>query len=225
MEFLAGILLPEAVENSFFGADDKFVERRLLHESAHSAGGKTFVGGVAHVLRAFRMNEHGNAASGALAGGGYRVRVEPGVNRAVTFPAAVGSVQLPGDVAAEMLIGHEDDFIVRAEGAHHFFGVAGGHADIAFRLDFGGRIDVAYGFRAGMLGFKSAQLIAGDHVGHGAAGAKVGNENGLFRIEDRRGFGHEENAAEHDHVGVDLGCAAREFQRIAGIVGHILHFA
>jgi len=74
-----------------------------------------------------------------------------------------------------------------------------------------------------MLRLEFAELRAGDHVGHGAPGAGVGHQHGLVRIQDRRGFGHEMHAAEHDDGGVDFGGLAGEFEGIAREVGDVLH--
>ena len=76
-----------------------------------------------------------------------------------------------------------------------------------------------------MLRLQLAQLSAGDHVGHRTAGGRVGNEHRLVGIENRCRLGHEVDAAEDDHVGVDLGGAAREFEGIARVVGDVLDLA
>ncbi len=73
-----------------------------------------------------------------------------------------------------------------------------------------------------MLGLESAQLLAGDHVGHGAAGMFVRNDDGLAGIQNGRGFGHEMDAAEHDAFRIDLGGLAGEFKGVAVEVSDVL---
>ena len=62
----------------------------------------------------------------------------------------------------------------------------------------------------------------GHHVGHGAAGADLGQQHGLVRGEDGGAFGHEMDAAEHDHIMIGLCRGAGKFERIAGDVGDVL---
>ena len=102
-------------------------------------------------------------------------------------------------------------------------GVAGGAAAVAFGFHFGGGVDVADDFGAGVLRLELAELRAREHVGHGAAGAGVGHEHRLAGIEDGGGLGHEMHAAEDDDVGVDFGGLAGEFEGVAGEVGDVLH--
>ena len=106
---------------------------------------------------------------------------------------------------------------------HHALGVAGGDADVAFRLDLGRGVDVAHRKRAGMLRLERAQLLAGNHVGHRTARRRVRNEHDLGRIQDGGRLGHEIDAAEDDHVCLDLRGLARQLQRVAGEVGNVLH--
>jgi hypothetical protein len=158
--------------------------------------------------------------------GGLEVEDLPGID-----PRMGGAVAGPQDElaaegflddGAEMLVGDEDDVVafVAPDDVH---GVAGGAAAVAFGLHLGGGVDVADDLGAGVAGLEFAQLVAGDHVGHGAAGAGVGQEDGLAGIQDGGGFGHEMHAAEHDDAGGDLGGLAGEFEGVAGEVGDVLH--
>ena len=75
-----------------------------------------------------------------------------------------------------------------------------------------------------MLRLPLTQLIAGDRCGERAAGAEIGQQHGLVRAQDRRRLRHEVHAAEHDHLGVRFRGEAREPERVADVVGHVLHF-
>ena len=55
--------------------------------------------------------------------------------------------------------------------------------------------------------------------GQRAAGRQIGDQHGLFRIEQLGGLGHEVDAGEHDDVGIDLGGFARQQQAVADDVG------
>ena len=73
-----------------------------------------------------------------------------------------------------------------------------------------------------MLGLPRAQLVGGDRVGQRAAGVEVGDQDALVGRQDRRGLGHEVDAAEHDHVGVGVRRLLGEPERVADVVGHVL---
>ncbi len=123
----------------------------------------------------------------------------------------------------EVLVGDEDYLLVRRERRHYAFRVARSDADVALGLDFGCRVHVADGLCAWMFRLEFAKLRARYHVCHRAAGGRVGDEDCLLRIEDCRGLGHEVDAAENYHVCVDLRCAPRELERVAGEVCGVLH--
>ena len=92
-------------------------------------------------------------------------------------------------------------------------------------LYLGRGVHVADRRRAWVLRLERAQLIGRDHVGHGAARCRVGNEHGLARVEDGGGLRHEVDAAEHYHVCVHSSRATRELERISREVGDVLHLA
>ena len=73
--------------------------------------------------------------------------------------------------------------------------------------------------------FDRAQLLGGDHVRQRAACLRVGDEHRLLGRQNRRGLGHEVDAAEHDGIGVGHRGAPTEFQRITDEVGDVLHLA
>ncbi len=114
------------------------------------------------------------------------------------------------DVCAEELIRVEEDLAVGGQGIDHVGGVRGGAAHVGQRL------------HVGVLGPPLGQLRGGQGIGQGAAGALVGDEHGLPRGEDLRGFGHEVHPAEDDDVGVGLSGESRQPERITGMGGDVL---
>ena len=67
------------------------------------------------------------------------------------------------------------------------------------------------------------ELIDRGHVGHRAAGRKVGQDHLLMRRRQHVGaLGHEVHAAEHDELRFGmLGDLARQAERVAGVVGEL----
>ena len=117
-------------------------------------------------------------------------------------------------VAAEVLIGEEEDLVALLECPfEHLAGVGGGADRAAMTTDEGlqgGRtvhvgdrhesFDIDHGAQRlpGLL-----DLVEVGHVGHGAAGVEVGQDHLLVvGGEDVGRLGHEVHAAEHDEVGL-----------------------
>ena len=121
------------------------------------------------------------------------------------------------------LIRQEEDLAVGGNRVDHGFRVTAGAAVIALGLDLGGGVDVADDHGAGVLGLPCAKLVGVDRGGQRAAGVQVRDQHGLVGRQDDRGLGHEMHAAKHDHLGVGLGRLARESERVAHIVGDVLH--
>ena len=182
------------------------------------------VGRRAHILRAFRMDEdrrprmEGTRRLDPL----YRDDL---VCRAVARPQRVRAPQEPGDVSAKVLVGHEEDLFVGTERAHHALGVAARHAHVALGLHLGGGVHVADGLRAEMPRLERAHLLARDHVRHRTSGGRLRDEHRLPRVQDRRRLGHEVDAAEDDHLRLHRRRLARELQRVARVIGDVLHLA
>ena len=222
MERLSGVLPAEPVQNADLCADDEILRLRLACEPAHTARGEPLIRRVAHVARAFGVNHHDGAGMPST-----RFRDGPGGNHrmrgAVAGPERIVAPQETGDMSAQMLIGHEKDLLVRREPGHHPFGVAARHADVALGFDFRRGVHVTDGFGAGVFRLQCAQLRAGDHVRHRAAGCRLGDEHRLGRVEDLGRFGHKPHAAEDNHVSLDFRRTTGELQRIAGEVGDVLH--
>ena len=131
---------------------------------------------------------------------------------------------LLGRPGAQVAVGGEDDLPVRGDGLHDLHGVGAGAADVGQRLDRRRGVDVADHDRARVLGLERLQPLHVDHVGHGAAGAHLGQDDRPVGSQDGRRLGHEVHAAEHDHPGRRGRRLAGQTQRVAQDVGHVLHF-
>ena len=126
-----------------------------------------------------------------------------------------------GGVAAEVLVGEEEDALAAFEGPLEDLGGVGGGADDAAMLaaeafEGGGGVHVgdgddllaAVGREVGAEDVVELFPAVGDgvevgHVGHGAAGGEVGEDDGLVGAgEHVGGLGHEVDAAEDDGFGV-----------------------
>ena len=113
--------------------------------------------------------------------------------------------------------------LVAGEALHDLHGVGAGAAYVRFRLDGRRRVHVGHHHGVGVLSLELAQARHRDHVRHGAARALVRHEHRLLRREDDGRLGHEVHAAEQDDlVLVALGDAG-QLQRVAGVVGGVLH--
>ena len=105
---------------------------------------------------------------------------------------------------------------------NHLDGVRRRAAVVGLGLHLRRRVHVHDHHRAGVLGLPGAELVGGDRLRQRAAGVGVGDQDGLLGRQHRRGLGHEVNAAEGDHLGVGARGLARELQRVAGQIGHVL---
>ena len=149
-----------------------------------------------------------------------------------------GDAHLVAGVASEVLVGEEEHLLAALEGVLERLGGVAGGADDALalaheRLEAGGAVHVRDwdDARAGAEG--GGHLVPGrvdiagiGHVGHGAAGGHVGEDDGdVGRREDVGGFGHEVDAAEEDELDALLaGGVLGELEAVAGEVGVLDHF-
>ena len=67
-----------------------------------------------------------------------------------------------------------------------------------------------------------AELVGRAAVGERAAGLQIGDHDRALGVQDLRRLGHEVDAAEGDHVALDLLRGLRELERIADEVREIL---
>ena len=114
----------------------------------------------------------------------------------------VGAPRQSANVCTEKHVREKKNLLVRRNRIHHFDGVAGGAAIVAFGFHFGRRVHIRDDDRARMLRFPCAQLIRIDRAGERTTSGKIGEQHRFFRRQDRGRFGHEVHAAKHDHIGV-----------------------
>src|SRR5680860_1483524 len=153
---------------------------------------------------------------------------DAGVDVALAGPDVHRVAGLALDVGAQPDVRAEEDLrlgaVLAEDVLDHLDRVGGGAAVVGLRLDLGRGVDVHDDDRVGAVArLPVAQLARGDRVGERAAGVEVGDQDRLLRREDRGRLGHEVDAAEGDRRGAGLGGLAREPERIAGVVGDVLH--
>ena len=134
-----------------------------------------------------------------------------------------------------MLVGQEEDALAAGKGPLEGGAGVGRGADqsaalAAEGLDGGGGVHVgernslireAEAFERLPAGFHLRDLR---HIGHGAAGVEVGQDDLLAVVaEDVRALGHEVHAAENNVLGVGFGGDAGELVAVAGGVGKADH--
>ena len=243
--------------------------RRLAHGLQDVLGRAAVVGRLHHVEGHFGMHDHLDAR---VFGADLRdlLRGEAHVHRAVAFPQdqlralelvarepaerRVGiphhhlvecHAHLEGGVAAEVLVGQEEDLFLLLPPPLQRGGGVRRSADGAAvlpdqRLYRRGGVDVGHRHRAPFdfaqgrrreaqllqLAPADLELIRGRHVGHGTASGKVRQDHALVRqCQDVGTLGHEVDAAKHDVVGTGmLRDRAGELERIAGVIGEANHF-
>ncbi len=136
-----------------------------------------------------------------------------------------------GGVAAQVLVGQEEDLLSLLEGpVQRALGVGGGADRAAVLagegLDVGGRVHVRDGHH--LLGNPGlgqdvpalGYLLGRRHIGHRAAGRQVGEDHLLVVArEDVGGLGHEVDTAEDDVLRVRPG--GRVPRELEGVAGHI----
>lgn len=121
-------------------------------------------------------------------------------------------------IFAHQTVRDENDFVVR-QVRNDFENVGAGDANVAFGLDVGGRIDVAYERVVRIFFAQVPNFVARNAVGEAAAGKRSRNENVLFRVQDFGRFAHEADRGEHNHVGVHLGGVLAELETVPVVIG------
>ena len=156
----------------------------------------------------------------------------PEITTRVPHPHVVGTEpELAGGVAAQVLVGEEEQLVgpLQAPG-HDRPGVGRGAHRPALAADEGlegGRgvhvgdgqdaLDVG---RGGQLLPRHLHRVDVGHVGHGAAGVEVGEDDGLVVAGEHVGrFGHEVDAAEDDEFGRRVGRQPGQSVGVAAGVG------
>ena len=132
------------------------------------------------------------------------------VHLAMALPCDDLHVRLRGDVLREIFI-RQHDHALGAERLHDLQRIARGAADVGFRLHRRRGVDIGDDGDAG--------IARGDGVGQRTARREIGDQHGLFRVQQLGRLGHEVHAGQHDDVGIDLGGFARQQQAVAHDVG------
>ena len=139
-------------------------------------------------------------------------------------------------VAAEVLVGKEENFFAALEGPLHDRGGVGAGADRTAMLagkgfDGRGRVHVRDGDNLRRIEERREFTPAGfhladvGHIGHGAAGVQVGQDNDLvLTAKNIRAFGHEMDTAENDVAAFGLSGLKGEFERVTSEIGELNHF-
>ena len=154
-------------------------------------------------------------------------RPDSGVHVALAVPHLHPAAGHALHVRAEPHVGAEQDLgvvaVLAPDVLHHLDRVRRRAAVVGLGLDLGRGVHVHHHERARVLGLPGAQLVGGDRVGERAAGVEVGEQHRLVGRQDRGRLRHEVDAAEGDHVGLGVGRLAREAERVAHEVRHVLH--
>ena len=146
------------------------------------------------------------------------------VDVAVAFPErhrAAGFLHHP---RAEIFVGDKEKVAILGRGIDDFHGVAAGDNHVALGLHRGAAIDVGNRVKVRIGHQQLGEFGRGATGFEGATGVEVGENDGLVRVNNLCGFGHEVNAAKDDDVGRSFRRLLRKAEGIAHIVGDVLDF-
>ena len=171
-----------------------------------------------HLGRAFWMGEHHDSGMAGAKLADVLGR-EAFMHLAVAGPGDDLDPGFGGDVLRQVLVGQHDD-LRDAEALDDLLRIAGGAADIALSLHGGGRVHVGDDGHARIALAQQTDVGGGDRGGERAAGAGVGDQHALGRVQKLGGLGHEVDAGQDDDARIDLHGLARQGQAVADDVGH-----
>ena len=129
------------------------------------------------------------------------------------------------DIVAQIVVGTEDELLVLRQTVHHLLRVARSDHHVCERLHGSRSVHVAHHLVARVLRLELLQVLSLARVRKRAAGCEVGAEHLLLRRKQLACLSHEVHAAHHDDLSVGLCSLARQCQRVADEIGHLLHFA
>src|SRR5712664_1722312 len=260
-DFVIPQFLAEAVDEVDFRADGPLrASGRSFYGFDNAFCRADLIGGLCDFKAAFGMRDDANA--GMLAADALDLlRREALVHGAIALPeddaraanrfrrvSAKFLVGIPNDhllerdahaiagVAAEVLVGKEENFFARLEGPVHDRGGIGTGADRAAMLtgeglDGRGRVHVSDGDDFARVdkgreftpaGFHLADI---GHIGHGATGVEVGQDNHLvLAAENVRAFGHKVHATEDDVASLGLRSLEGELEGVTTEIGELDDF-
>ena len=181
-----------------------------------------------HARRAAALGVHQQLGSGVAGAGGFEVRrADPGVHVALAVPHVHAPAEDLLDVGPEPHVGAEQDLRVGAVGgvdvAHHLDRVGRGAAVVAERLHGGRRVDVHHHHAlAGSAPARPASCSASIESASEQPASRSGIRTVFDGTQHRGRLGHEVHAAEDDRLAVGGRRPAREAERVADVVGHVL---
>jgi len=132
---------------------------------------------------------------------------------------------LAHEVAAEMVVGREQDGSVLGNPGDDGGGVRRGDDDVGERLNFGRAVDVGQRQMIGVLLTEAPERLRLARLLQRAAGLAIGQENGLRGAQDLGHLGHETHAAEYDDLGIGRRRPARQVEGIADEIRKVLDLA
>src|SRR5229473_1117882 len=260
-DFVVPQFLAEAVDEVNFRADGPLgAGRRSLDGFDDALGGADLIGGLRDFETAFGMRNDANA--GMLAADALDLlRREALVHGAVTLPeddtraadrlrrvSAKFLAGIPDDhlferdahaiagVAAEVLVGKEENFFTRFESPLYDPGGVGACADRAALLagkGFDGRSRVHVSNRDDLAGIDDGRKFAPagfhladvGHIGHGATGVEVWQDNHLvLAAKNVRALGHKVHATEDDIAALGLRSLEGELEGVTAEIGELDDF-
>jgi len=220
-EGAVGPLAAHLVEDAGLGEHDVGIGFGGGGALQQAAGGADEVGQIQQMLLAFGVGDH-------LGPGMLLLQLQQGLlaegfmHQTTAWPEGEVAAALACHPAAQVLIRRKQNRPVGGQLLHQRHRIAARADQIALRLHRRRTIDVAHHDVFGVGGAEGGEGVGGARIGQAAAGVEIGQENRFARVEDFCGLRHEMDAAEHDHLGLGAGGAARELQRVADEVGDVL---
>ena len=201
---LGGFGFLHLVDDAGFRGHNKFLDGTLLDVLEEGRGGTDVAGVAENGGFAFGMGDR--LGLGVLNFELHNFLLREGfVHHATALPQHHVAPGLFHDVAAQVAIGGKDDGLIWRNLLNQVHRIGTGADDIAHGFNLCGAIYVRNYQMSRMGGFEFGKLGGGATVGQRAPSREVWQQNELVRIEDFRGFGHEMNPREDDHIGIGLG--------------------
>ena len=130
----------------------------------------------------------------------------------------------PLNIATEITIRREDDFLCFGQRTDHLDRIAGCTTNIRQGLHPNRRIHIGYHRMVGILLQKFGKSIRRTGVGQRTPGFGFGQQHLLLRSEDLCGLGHKMDAREEQDRRIRFSSLCRKRQTIPGKVGDLLDF-
>ena len=191
------------MQQARFSDDDDFARGRFLAKCHHFFRRTNFVCEHAHGVGAFRMRDHRRVWI-LLANFANAPGRELDVHVTSPLPQIHFAPSPLHHPRAQILIGHEKNISIVRRGAHNFVRVTARADHVRLRLHARAAIDVGDHIIifVGVFLEKGRQFFWRARFRERAASIEIGQNHSLGRVNDLRGFGHEMNATEENHVRV-----------------------